>query len=127
PAAIDFMGSVLPDGWPALRARNRALALAGRAALCAALDVPPPAPEAMIGSLAAVPVADGPPTPPASALYSDPLQDALRDRHGIEVPIVPWPAPPKRLLRISAQLYNEAADYERLAAAVAGLASSEHR
>ena len=57
--------------------------------------------------------------PPTSGLYCDPLQDTLRERFGIEVPILPWPQPPHRLVRVSAQLYNTAADYERL---VRGLA-----
>ena len=35
-----------------------------------------------------------------------------------------WPAAPKRLLRISAQLYNETAHYERLAEALAQLLAS---
>jgi isopenicillin-N epimerase len=43
----------------------------------------------------------------------------LLRRHGIEVPIIPWPAPPKRVLRISAQLYNSLPEYERLAEALA--------
>jgi isopenicillin-N epimerase len=115
PAAIRVMGAALPGGWPALRAHNRDLALAGRRLLCDALGIPEPAPPSMIGSLAAVPIAAGSPEPPASALYCDPLQDALRERAGIEVPVLPWPAPPQRLLRISAQLYNTLADYERLA------------
>jgi isopenicillin-N epimerase len=118
PAAINVMGSMLPGGWEALRASNRALALTARRTLCAALEVPLPAPDAMIGSLASVPIADGASTGPVSALYCDPLQDELRERAGIEVPIIPWPAPPHRLLRISAQLYNMAADYERLAGAL---------
>jgi len=37
---------------------------------------------------------------------------------GIEVPSTPWPAPPKRLLRISSQLYNSLPQYERLASAL---------
>jgi isopenicillin-N epimerase len=31
------------------------------------------------------------------------------------VPVIPWPAPSKRLLRISAQLYNSLPQYELLA------------
>ena len=42
----------------------------------------------------------------------------LRLRYGIEVPAFFWPAPPRRLLRISAQLYNTPEQYERLAAAL---------
>jgi isopenicillin-N epimerase len=123
PAAIRVMGGMLPGGWDALRDHNRSLALAARRTLCAALDVPLPAPDAMIGSLASIPIADGAPEAPSSALYCDPLQDALRQRAAIEVPVIPWPAPPRRLLRISAQLYNVAADYERLARALVAATS----
>jgi isopenicillin-N epimerase len=72
----------------------------------------------MLGSLASLILPDGDPDPPASALYADPLQLTLLERHGIEVPVPPWPAPPHRLVRISAQLYNQVSDYERLAAAL---------
>jgi isopenicillin-N epimerase len=121
PEAIRVMGGLLPGGWPALRAHNRELALTGRRTLCGALGLDAPAPDAMIGSLAAVPIAAGSPAPPTSALYCDPLQDALRERYGVEVPVVPWPQPPHRLLRISAQLYNTPADYDRLARALGEL------
>ena len=39
----------------------------------------------------------------------------------IEVPLPPWPAPPKRLLRISAALYNRREEYEQLASALGEL------
>ena len=48
----------------------------------------------------------------------DPLQGRLFDHWGIEVPIMRWPAAPKRLLRISAQLYNNPEQYARLAQAL---------
>jgi isopenicillin-N epimerase len=48
----------------------------------------------------------------------DPLQDQLLARHGIEVPVIPWPGFPKRLLRISAQLYNSRQQWELLAGAL---------
>ncbi len=119
PDAIRFVGGLIDGGWPAIRARSRALALEGRALLCSVLGVDPPAPPEMIGALAAVPLPDGDDTPPTSALYADPLQRALLDRHRIEVPIPPWPAPPARLIRISAALHNEPDDYRRLADALA--------
>jgi len=118
PEAIRVVGSLVPGGWDEVRARNRALVLAGREIVRAALGVDAPCPDGMIGSLAAVPLPDGAPDPPASALYVDPLQDALLASHGVEVPVIPWPAPPKRLVRISAQLYNAREDYDRLADAL---------
>jgi len=118
PDAIRFVGGLVPGGWPEVRARNHALVLEGRRILCEALGQIPAAPEEMIGSLASVCLPDGSGAPPRSALAVDPLQDALYDRHRIEVPIVPWPSSPGRLVRISAQLYNGTDDYRALAAAL---------
>ena len=119
PESLRLVGSLLPGGWPEVMRRNRALALAGRKVLCDALGIAPPCPEELIGSLASVPIADAADAgAPASPLYADPLQDELRLRHGIEVPVIPWPAPPKRLLRISAQLYNSLPQYRLLAEAL---------
>lgn len=122
PAAIDFFDGLLDGGWAELRERNRAMVLEGRRLLCSALGIEPPAPESMIGSIATVPIGDsvsaGPPTSP---LYEDPLQDALVERFGVQVPVIPWPGPPRRVLRISAQLYNAIGEYRRLAGALPGL------
>jgi isopenicillin-N epimerase len=115
PAAIRWLGAVVEGGWPALMAQNRDQALAARRLLCDALDVPPPCPDAMIGALASVTLPDGGGAQPTTPLYADPLQDLLLDRHGIEVPIIPWPAWPRRLVRVSAQLYNSLDQYRRLA------------
>ncbi|GAB5546108.1 MAG: aminotransferase class V-fold PLP-dependent enzyme [Sandaracinaceae bacterium] len=117
PKAIEVVGAI-GGGWDAIRERNRALVLHGRDLLAEALDVAAPAPDAMIGSLAALPLPDGDGAPPSSALYADPLQIALFERHRVEVPIPPWPHPPRRLVRISAHLHNEASDYRALAAAL---------
>lgn len=129
PAALRFMGSLLPGGWPELMASNRTLALRGRDLLCGVMGIEAPAPDAMIGSIASVTL----PLGTASVAIEpgaerDPLQVELFDRHRIEVPIMTWPvpaalepgrAPEARLLRISAQAYNDEAQYERLAAIVA--------
>jgi isopenicillin-N epimerase len=109
PEAIRFMARVTAGGWPDVMRRNHALALQARDTLCAALEIDPPAPDSMIGSMASFPISDG---------DADALNLALYQKHDIEVPIMPWPKPPQRLLRISAQLYNEPADYQKLADAV---------
>ena len=119
PAALEFIPSLIDGGWPEVMRRNHELALHGRDVLCEVLGIAPPAPDDMLAAMAAVPLPDGTATT-APSLYGDPLQDALLFEEHIEVPIVPWPAPPKRLLRISAFLHNEMADYERLAAALRG-------
>ncbi len=118
PACLRFLGALFPGGFPELYRRNRELALRGRAELCRALAVAAPAPEAMIGSLAAVPLPPGRGQQPPDLFAWDPLQQALFERHRIEVPIFTWPAPPQRLVRVSAQAYNEPAEYEALAAAL---------
>ncbi|HEX9820932.1 MAG TPA: aminotransferase class V-fold PLP-dependent enzyme [Methylomirabilota bacterium] len=116
PRAIDYVGSLLPGGWPAVMARNRALALQARDLLCAAVGAAPPCPDAMLGSLASVPLPDG--SAPVAWRRPDPLQQQLHDGWGIEVPVMSWPAAPRRLIRVSAQLYNCRAHYERLAEAL---------
>jgi len=118
PDAIGAMADLTPGGWPAIREHNRALAVAARRLLNAALGAEPIAPESMLGSLAAVRLPDGDADAPMSPLYDDPVQRGLWERERIEVPVIPWPAPPKRLLRVSAQVYNEVGDYERLVEAL---------
>jgi len=119
PEALRFMGGLLPCGWPEIMAQNRALALAAQKILCQTLRIGAPCPADCIGSMAAVPVPDNSPAErPVAPLFMDPLQDALWAGHCIEVPVNPWPAFPKRLLRISAQLYNSPAQYQLLADAL---------
>ena len=118
PEALRFMHSLLPGGWPELMKRNRELALAARRILCDALAIEPPAPQDLIGTLVSVPIPDARGTPTPDALHLDPLQERLLAEHAIEVPVIAWPRWPRRLLRISAQLYNSVPQYERLAAAL---------
>ncbi|MGP1346030.1 MAG: aminotransferase class V-fold PLP-dependent enzyme [Phycisphaerales bacterium] len=118
PAAIDAMGSLHPDGWDGIRRANRSLALRGRSAICEALGIDAPAPEGMIGSIASIPLPAAPGSQRPGAVYPHALQERLIERWRIQVPIVPFPAWPSRLVRISAQLYNGISEYERLAGAL---------
>lgn len=127
PDALRTIDSMVEGGWPEVMRRNHALAIRGRNILCEALSVSPLVPDAMTGSMAIVPLTDGRPGAGATALYGDPIQDALLERYGIEVPVIAWPAAPKRLLRISAQLYNGEAEYRKLGEALRGLLEEERR
>jgi len=112
PDAIRVVGELVPGGWPEVRARNHRLACEGRDRLCTVLGIDAPAPDDMLGSLATVPLPDGPDLP---------LQEALWTQEAIEIPVFAWPAAPRRLIRISAQLYNTIAQLEVLATVLPGL------
>lgn len=116
PDALDAVGGLHPDGWEGVRRANRELCLAGRDILLDALGAPPPAPDEMIGSLASIPL---PEAPGRAETIFDPLMAVLRSKWSIEAMVYSWPAPPGRLLRISAHRYNRIKEYERLAEAVA--------
>ncbi len=119
PAALDFLGGLVPGGLAALRERNRALALRAREILCGALGTAPPCPASMIGSLAAVRLPPGLPAPAeATAPHLDPLHDLLLERYGIEVPVISWPDAGTRWVRVSAQAYNHDGEFAFLAHAL---------
>lgn len=126
PRAIEFLGSLLPGGWPAVRQHNRDLALRGRDIVATAIgSVGLPGPD-LIGAMAAIPLAPAP--APVMAHEGDPLAASLMQEHAIEVPVPAWPRTPQRVLRISAQLYNRVEDYQRLAGALvqAGVRPAPH-
>ncbi|WP_419552053.1 aminotransferase class V-fold PLP-dependent enzyme [Candidatus Poriferisodalis sp.] len=116
PHALAAVEAMHPGGWPGVKAAIREMCLGGRDVLIEALGIAPPAPADMIGAIASVPL---PPADNSGSAIFDPLMAALRERHGIEVPVFTWPAPPDRVLRISAHLYNRPSDYDRLAEALA--------
>ena len=119
PEAIRYVGSLLAGGWSEVMRRNHDLAVSGRNIICRALGITPPCPDELIGSLASMPLPDAAESAPQSSpLYLDPLQETLLREYSIEVPIIPWPAPPKRWVRISAQLYNRESQYARLGEAL---------
>lgn len=118
PEAIAFMGSLLPGGWRELMQQNHHLVLQGRRLLCEALEVQPPCPEEMIGSMAVVPL----PTILENRDFMS-IHDELFDKFGIQVQMIPWQEKPRLLVRISAQIYNTPEQYEYLAKVLKGLLS----
>ena len=131
PEAFRVVGGLQPGGRPAHMAANHELAIAARRMLHEALGTEPIAPESMIGAMASIAL--------PAALSNEEAADLTRSLAGedrIEVPAVPFPVRAARptpdapctngFVRISAQRYNEPADYERLADALVrrGLARS---
>ena len=107
PATLAFMAKLDPEGWPGVMAANNELAMAARDLLAERLGIEQPAPDAMIGSMAALPLTGVRPG----------LAERLR-RQGI-VPAIPqWPTAEDSVLRVSAQRYNTIDEYERLADAI---------
>jgi isopenicillin-N epimerase len=121
PEAIAFGNELLPGGWEELRTRNRNLALLARDILIETLEIPAPAPDEMLGSLAAVPLPERIEDLGLLPLSLEPLTRTLFDRHRIETLVSVWPRSPKRVLRVSAQIYNDEEQYRTLARALSGL------
>ncbi|MEO8836871.1 MAG: aminotransferase class V-fold PLP-dependent enzyme [Caldimonas sp.] len=115
PAGLDFMRDVL--GIEAMRAYNHRLAWQSAVRLAARWGRPWTTPESMIGCMASVPLPAR--FAPADAANASRLRDALLFEHGIEIPVIArggalW-------LRLSAQVYNDESDVERLADAIDAL------
>ncbi|MBI3259878.1 MAG: aminotransferase class V-fold PLP-dependent enzyme [Ignavibacteriae bacterium] len=107
PAAIDFYNN---HGGANIRTKNRALTLEARNIIAAAWNKPYPAPDEMLGFMAAIEAPVETAGTPEEAVK---LHDWLWDNHRIEVPVMPFDG--KLWIRISAQIYNKREDYEILA------------
>jgi isopenicillin-N epimerase len=101
--------------WPAQQARCRALLDAGAARIAARNGLAPIATVAGAApQMRAIPV-----HVPARPEAAESLRRTLFDRHRIEVPVTLHG--PRSFVRVSVQVYNEAADLAALEAALAGL------
>lgn len=107
PNALEFYNN---HGGKALRERNHALAIEARNILSTAWNKPAPAPDAMLGFMAAI---EAPVSTPGTLEESLKLHDYLWDTHRIEVPVMPFNN--TLWIRVSAQIYNVREEYETLA------------
>jgi isopenicillin-N epimerase len=118
PRALQFTKEL---GGDAVREHNHAMAVWAHRLLCERLNVPQPLTSldgSMLGSMAAVRLA------PRLAAMSESqwqsLQQALYTQHRLEVPLMRLD-PATLLLRVSCQVYNTPAQYERVAEVIARL------
>jgi isopenicillin-N epimerase len=127
PHSIAAMATMLPGGWPALLRHNHELIMAGRKRVCDILGLTPPAPESMIGTMASLLIPE--PAPELAnrpTIYDDALQDELYNNHRIVAPI--WRLNDnRRVVRLSAQVYNTLEQYEKLGHALAEELAKEQR
>jgi isopenicillin-N epimerase len=114
-AAIDYMESLMPGGWPAIMQHNRDLCLESRRMICDTLAIPLPCPDSMIASMASFPLPVSKDEKPMDYKSINALQEKLFDRYRIEIPVWNWNCPESRLTRIAVQLYNDAEQYRLLA------------
>jgi isopenicillin-N epimerase len=123
--SIRFVSGLVPGGITGLMKRNRELAIAARRMLCKRLALEPVCSEAMLGSMAAFKLPDVPAVTavadPAAPVPLPRLGRELGERYSIELPVYYWLARPQVILRISAQIYNNLGEYERLGEALADL------
>jgi isopenicillin-N epimerase len=113
--AISFMDRF--GGWDHVRRYNHELATNMHAMLCARLGLTPLSPldGSMLGSMATLRLPDRL-QPRADARSPEALQATLLERFAIEIPVMDFAG--VRYTRISCHVYNEVADYERLAEAI---------
>ena len=110
PAALAFIDSF---GLEAILAHNHALAWNGARMLAQTWGTSFDPPEAMIGTMASVPLPESLGTSRDDAAR---LRDALLFEDQIEVGVSTWRG--RMYTRVAAQIYNDMDDYEHLAAAV---------
>jgi isopenicillin-N epimerase len=115
PDALEMVGSLEAGGWDAVMKRNHELVLEGRKVIADSAGPALPAPDEMVGAMAAVRLPDGTDEPPPGEL--SPLMDELMDL-GFVTLVMNWPEWPAQLLRISAFLYNTVEEYRALAEAL---------
>lgn len=111
PAALDFLQQLRPGGMAEHLSANHQLALRAREILADKFAVEPPAPADMIGSMVTMPL------PESFALQQlNELHRRLFENHRIETPLFEWSQ--RAWVRVSAQAYNSAQQYEQLAEAI---------
>lgn len=116
---IDYMASLYPQGWPGIRARNHALALAARDMLTQRIGIGKPCPDEMVGSFFTIPLSLKFDAETEAQPHNLRLSKVLEKESGIKAYAVPFGG--VYLLRVSAHLYNGLDQYRELANAIASL------
>ena len=111
PVGIDTLASCFDNGIDGVMAYNHTMVMNMRDKFCRALDIAPPAPRSMIGSIAALPINLD---VLSSSEGTDPIQNLLFEKYKIEAYVASPARNPTRTLRLSAQLYNDESQFDTL-------------
>ncbi|MFH1729368.1 MAG: aminotransferase class V-fold PLP-dependent enzyme [Pseudomonadota bacterium] len=119
PILLEFFNKLINGGLEQIKKDSKKKIINARDYLCDSMEIEAPAPDNMIGSMVSLILPEqldlGEAKDPRS---HDPLQELLYKRYKIEVPVISLPAIGKKLLRISAFIYNNEEDYIMLSQAL---------
>lgn len=120
PEAIEGGAALASGGWKSVMEHNHRLVLEGQQIVRDQLGMGASCPQEMTGCMVSLRLPEaGDAHAARTTRYDDPLQDALLERHRIQVPIWRlWENPGVRVVRLSAQLYNTRGQYAYLAQAL---------
>ena len=119
--SIRFMENIFPGGWDGIMKHNHDLAIHARSLFCKQGIGSEACPDFMIANLASMKLPDSKGKAPDRFNQVDSLQEKLYREYKIEVFITYWPAFPKRLIRVSPQIYNSIEQYNYLAEVISNL------
>lgn len=111
---LDYIEKLHPGGWEGVMNSNHQLVWNAGKLIAEKLGFELPLKEAYIGSILTLPMPDGEEGFPKFN-ETPPLKQKLYEKYQIQVPVFMFPKAPKQWLRISAQLYNNLAQYDYLA------------
>ncbi len=125
PESIRYFRKLVPGGWPAMRERNRELLVRAVETMTGVAGLVAPAPTGMLLNLAAFPLPDDPRADDKDTFGFSAIRRKLLDEYRIQIPVFTWPRVPGRVVRLSAQLYNDLSQYHYLAKTIKELLSAE--
>jgi isopenicillin-N epimerase len=104
--AIEYMASLMPGGWDEIMKRNHEICMQAREILCAGLGLSPSCPGEMNAAMTTLELPPLGDMAPPDYKNVDALQNKIYREHDLELPLWYWSQPPRRITRLSVQLYN---------------------
>ncbi|MCX6287288.1 MAG: aminotransferase class V-fold PLP-dependent enzyme [Bacteroidetes bacterium] len=104
--SIDYMASLMPGGWDAIMKRNHEVCIQARDLFCSEMGLLPSCPEEMNAGMSTIELPDLGEMKPPDYKNCDAIQNEIYLKYSLELPLWYWSQPPRRITRLSVQLYN---------------------